>query len=136
MAYCTIQNLIDEFGESEIIALTDRDRVGVVGTVVADKCIARADRLINQYLGALTLPVPIDTVTDIACDIVRYFLYTDMAPDQVTARYKDAVARLAMMQKSQLSIVTAGGIEVESGFGEAAFVSDGLVFSRSDNAFI
>ena len=43
MSYCTRQNLIDRFGEPELIQLTDLDNLGVIDDTVLNQAISDAD---------------------------------------------------------------------------------------------
>jgi phage gp36-like protein len=96
MGYCTQQNLIDRFGDTEIIQLADRDRDGEVDTEVVDGAIADAAAEIDGRLSAvLVLPaVAPNELVFRACDIARYRLYDDRATEVVRRRYEDAVAWL------------------------------------------
>lgn len=96
MTYATQQNMVDRFGEREVIALTDRDNVGVVDATVLDKALQSADSEINTYLAArYSLPL-ISTplvVRDFACDIARYRLSSAevVETEEVRNRYRDAI---------------------------------------------
>lgn len=98
MTYATQQNLIDRFGESELIQLTDRGGLGEIDAVVIDRALADADAEINGYLAAryiLPLVSPLPTVLEkLACDIARYQLYDDRVTEAVETRYKNAVSLL------------------------------------------
>jgi len=97
--YATQQNLIDRFGERELIELSDRadPPLGTIDATVVNKKLADADATINGYLAvkyALPLaPVP-SMLERIACDIARYYLYEDRVTDQVKRRYDDCIAWL------------------------------------------
>ncbi len=136
MTYCTKQNLIDEFGEEELIQLTDRSSAGVVDDTVLDRAIARADRTINRYLGSRqSLPLDPDDVVDLACDIARYHLYDDLAPEHIGKRYADAVAQLKAMASGELGVVDSAGDAAPQSDG-AQIETGGRVFGRDDNGFL
>lgn len=137
MAYCTLQNLIDEFGETELIQLTDRSNAGVVDQDVLDRALQRADRMIHRYLGGRqALPVDADDVADLACDITRYYLFQTVPPDEVRTRFEDALKTLDKMAKGLLAVAdTAGQAAAPSG-DAAQVVSGGHVFGRSDTGFL
>lgn len=106
MSYCTRQNLIDRFGEPELIQLTDRDNLGVIDDTVLNQAISDADAEINGYLTAYTLPlanVPANLVR-IAGDIARYYLYADQCVEQVETRYNNAIKYLQLIGKGQISL--------------------------------
>lgn len=98
MTYATQQNLIDRYGENELIQLTDRQGLGTIDATVVSRALADADAQINGYLAArytLPLSAPVPTILErLACDITRYALYEDRVTEIVEKRYKDAVALL------------------------------------------
>jgi phage gp36-like protein len=99
MSYCTRQNMIERFGEPELIQLTDTVGAGVIDDVVLDQAMDDAAAEINSYLSMYSLPlatVPAKFVR-MACDIARYFLYDDAATDEVVRRFEAAIAYLKMI---------------------------------------
>lgn len=99
MPYATQQDLIDRFGEAELIQLSDRAEppAGAIDATVVGKALADADDAINGYLAArYTVPVaPAPLIlTRLACDVARYYLYEDQVTEAVRKRYEDAVAYL------------------------------------------
>lgn len=136
MSYCTVDDLIAEFTEAELIQLTDAECKGVIDADTVDKAILRADRTINRYLGRFaTLPVAVDLVTDLACDIARYFLYTNGVPDVVKQRYDQAIKYLEQIAQGKIDLQNSGGTEQSSTVvGGAQMTNGGSVFSR-DNSF-
>jgi len=139
MTYATKQQMIDRFGQDELIQLTDRSGAGVIDDVVLDQALADADAEIDGYLAG-RYQLPLGSVPPIlvvyACDIARYRLYDDAATEQVSRRYQDAVRflRLAADGKVQLGPASDGS-EPQPADG-ASMVSDGRRFSRSDDGFI
>lgn len=107
MTYAIQQDMIDRFGEDEIIQLTDRDGLGVVNTDVLDRAFEDAQDLIDSYLRKrFTLPlssVP-RILKGIACAIARKKLFDDGAPEEVTNNYKEAVDQLKQISKGQMDI--------------------------------
>lgn len=115
MNYATPQDLIDRFGERELVQLTDPDLLAVQ-TEAVERAIADAQALADGALGCvyrLPLPgclkpepteldplaqvlVPPPQLTRIVCDVARYYLYKDLAPEhEVALRYKAAAKELA-----------------------------------------
>jgi phage gp36-like protein len=96
MTYATPQNMIDRFGETEVIALTDRSGIGLVDVDVLAVALAVADDEINPYL-APRYQLPLVTVPKIisgyACDITRYRLCGAVVnmTDDISDRYKHAL---------------------------------------------
>lgn len=133
MPYCTKQNLIDRFGERELIQLTDRDLSGVIDDAVLNQAIGDADAEINGYLTAYTLPLAVvpANLERIACDMTRYYLYDDAVTDLVQARYDAAVKYLMQVAKGVISIGpdTTGSIPPATS-NSAEFSSSPSVFKR------
>ncbi len=94
MSYATQQDMIDRFGEQEIIDLTDRTGTGEIDVNVLGKAFADADSQIDSYLmGRYTLPlscVP-DVLMGVAADISRYRLLGTRPHEVAGQRYKDAI---------------------------------------------
>jgi phage gp36-like protein len=132
VSYCTQQDLIDEFGEAELIQLTDEAGLGVIGAEAVEKAIARADRKINRYLaGRNELPLTSDDVVDLACDITRYYLYANQVTELVKERFHDAIKELEKMAARKIAVVdTAGTDAPESATVE--MMSSASVFGRGN----
>lgn len=104
MSYCTEDDMIDRFGEAEIIELTRGD--GDVDAAVLELAIADADAEIDGYLASVTLvPAPTNpNLTRIGCDITRYRLYDERATEQTRERYRDAVRYLERVATGQMAL--------------------------------
>lgn len=115
MQYANVQDLIDRFGERELIELTDPD-IESVQTAKVQRVIDDAQAFADAYVGkAFALPltgcikpapepgnvhatvtVPPPQLTRIVCDVARYYLYQALAPEhEVYLRYKAADRELA-----------------------------------------
>ena len=109
MPYATQAQMIDRFGEAELIQLTDRaGAVGALVMTVLDAALADADQEIDSYLRpvrALPLPAPIpQRLVRVAADVARYHLYDSAAPDDVRTRYDDAVRWLRDVATGRASL--------------------------------
>lgn len=125
MSYITEQDLIERFGEDEILALSDRDDSGTPDPEVITQAIEDADGEINSRVG-VKYSTPIEPAPPVlqamACDIARYRLYGVQATDQVKERYNNAIAFLNAVASGRAVIdgVTEsppagiGGIEAEA----------------------
>lgn len=110
MSYTTKAAMIDRFGDSEVIALTDRARNGVIDDAVLTAALVTADAEIDPYLASrYTLPlttVP-KVVSGFACDIVRYRLCGTggvMETDEIRNRYKDAIKFLEAVRDGKITL--------------------------------
>ncbi|MDH5786403.1 MAG: DUF1320 family protein [Chromatiales bacterium] len=136
MPYCTKQNLIDRYGEEELIQLTDRAGNGVIDDGVLDQAITDAAAEIDGYLaGRYQLPLAVTPpiLTVYACDMTRYRLYDDAATEQVEKRYQDAIKflRLATDGKVQLGPTSDGSKPAPS--SGAVMESGGRVWGRGNS---
>jgi phage gp36-like protein len=109
MSYCTRQDLIDRFGEDELVQLTDRQGSGIIDDATLTRAIADADDEINAWLSgryALPLAVVPSALARVACDIARYYLYDDAMIDLVENRYKQAIEWLKAVGSGRINLVT------------------------------
>lgn len=139
MSYCTEQDLITRYGEDELIQLTDKQNVGQLDTDVINSAIADADSLIDGYLGSrYSLPVnPVPrSLVRIACEICRYYLYENLATDEVKDRYNEAVRSLKAISNGQMSIGISEQGEKPASQNTVHFETGGNVFNRKDKGFI
>ena len=105
--YCTKQDLIDRFGQNELVDLTDRNSLGVIDDSVLNQAIADASAEMDGYLGgryALPLVTVPPVLKALCCNIARYKLYDEQASDQVTKRYDSAVKFLFSVSKGEISL--------------------------------
>lgn len=132
MTYATQADLITRFGSQELIEQTDRVNGAVVDAAVVDRELLYASATIDGYLASryvLPLPLPVpDLLVGLCCDLARYALYTDAAPDMVRDRYKDAMARLRDISTGALKLDAATPSAAAS--GEATVVSYERLFAR------
>lgn len=110
MTYATEQDLIDKYGQDELILLADRDGDQASDATVIAMALDAADREIEGYvIGRYSLPfdpVP-DILTDIACTIARYHLHTAHRPETVEADYRHAMTRLKDIQAGRFVLAAA-----------------------------
>lgn len=148
MPYATVQDLVDRFGERELIQLTDPDLVAVRASKV-ELAILDAQAFADSYVGvAYRLPlagcakpaptveepaaivmVPAPQLVRITCDVARYYLHDDLAPEhEVAQRYKAAERELVAISagKAMLSCPWGGAPGVPVAGGDAP--GEGQVF--------
>ena len=115
--YCTSQDLIDRYGEEELIQLTDRTGTGAIDQSVLDQAIADAAAEIDAHL-AFRYELPLTEVpaalTRIACEITRYQLYDDAPLDAVKDRYDNALRFLRSVAKGEIRLVQQSGAPAET----------------------
>jgi phage gp36-like protein len=137
MTYATQQNLIDRFGEDELIQLTDRDNLGVINTTVIDRALADADAQINGYLSVrytLPLATPVPTELErIACDLARYSLYQDRMTEIVGKRYEAAIALLRDVAAGRAKLGVSDSSNTQTSSNVAEMSATIPVFRRSDS---
>lgn len=108
MTYATDAALSAQSYAREIEQLLDRDGDGAADAGVLSLATSTVDAMIDGYLSALyevpLVPAP-PLVTQIACDLVRYFLWGSNPPEEVRLRYTDAMARLLDMHRGLLTLV-------------------------------
>lgn len=112
MQYATVQDMVGRFGETEMIQLTDPDNLAVQAARV-ERMLGDAQAYADAFVGRVyNLPLagcakpasvpgaPVERVcppqlTRIACDVARYYLYDQLAPEhEVYLRYKAAEKEL------------------------------------------
>lgn len=135
MAYAVPQDLVDSFGEAELIDLTDRGDppTGAVVDAVAAREIAAAAAEVDGYcVGRYTLPLaPVDLIVkNIVMDLARYRLYTRQPPDEVAERAKVARAQLRDINAGKLRLTAAGADASAPGVGLVEMVTNDRVFAR------
>lgn len=113
MAYATLQNLVDRYGETTLIELTDRadPPVGAIDAEVVQRALDNASALIDGYVGALyALPVaevpPL--LTQLCEAITCYRLHTYSAPERVEADHKEALETLEKIARGRVRLPIAG----------------------------
>lgn len=125
--------MIDRFGETEIVQLTDIGEVatGDIVTDVLDRALEDADAEINGYLAAryvLPLGSTPTLVVGLAADIARYRLYRDNVTETVEKRYKAAVKMLENIAGGKISL----GLDSAN---TPAQVTDAVQFGTSTRVF-
>lgn len=129
MNYATVQDLIDRFGERELIELTDPDLLAVQAPR-AERALDDAQVYADSFVGRVYLlplagcakpaPLPGDPgavqrvappqLTRVVCDVARYFLYSDLAPEhEVYLRFKAAEKELQAIADGKVVLACPWG---------------------------
>ncbi|MEW6562717.1 MAG: DUF1320 domain-containing protein [Pseudomonadota bacterium] len=115
MSYATQADMVNRFGDREVIMLTDRARAGVIDAAVLAYALDQADAEIDPYLaGHYQLPLPTvpRLLVGFACDIARYRLSAGATNDteEVRNRYLEAVKFLQKIASREVSL----GMDVQN----------------------
>lgn len=135
MAYAAITDMAARFSEQDLILLTRRPSSdpNQINEPVLEQALTDASAEINSYLAG-RYQLPLTTVPEalprVCCDLARYFLAGQNAPDHITQRYRDAIAWLRSVNKGDIAL----GIDQSGGNAQqhdmAEMESAGSVFSR------
>lgn len=128
MTYATQDDLVERFGESMLIDLSDRANppAGAIDATVITKALTDADAQIDGYLlGRYLLPLAStpDLVNDLAKTIAIYKLHRDAVSDKIRADYQDALKQLAQIAAGAIRLNVAG-VEPTSSGATGVRVSD------------
>lgn len=130
--------MIDEFGEREVIALTDRDNLGYIDTPLLDERLIKATAEIDTYLvGRYTVPLSVVSplITTYCCDIARYRLSGAQVTevDAVRNRYKDAIRFLEAVRDGKIDLGADVVPATDAATQNLVFFTDGSrIFSRAN----
>lgn len=90
--YATIEDLISEFGEKEIIEISSLPNVDVLNEDKCYRCLEQATAEIDSYIG-MKVAVPLinyipNVIKRICQNLARYRLYDDKKPENVIKTYE------------------------------------------------
>ena len=120
MAYCTLDQLIAQYGEALLAESTDRGDVstGEIDETAVQAAIDSADALIDGYL-KLRYALPLATlpalVNELALPIALYKLHAAVASQKVRQDYDDALKLLAQINAGTVRLDVAGAEPAASG---------------------
>ncbi len=135
MTYATQQDLVERFGQEELIQLTDRNSVGAIDATVVAKALADADAAIDGYVASrYTLPLsPVPAqLNRVAGDIARYYLYEDKPTEAVQKRYDAAIAWLKDVAKGLITLGVDAAAQAPTPASTVQFEAGQKVFARED----
>ncbi|PIW30927.1 MAG: DUF1320 domain-containing protein [Rhodospirillales bacterium CG15_BIG_FIL_POST_REV_8_21_14_020_66_15] len=117
MPYATKQDLIDRFGEDELIQLTDRGGAGVIADAVLNMAMADADATIDSYL-AKRYDLPLAEVPPAlvpkAAALVRYLLHDESPTETVVKNHELALAWLRDVAAGRVELDVGGSTPAEA----------------------
>jgi len=136
-AYATQQDLIDRFGATELVQLTDRANrpATTIDAVVVERALADATALIDGYVGkvyALPLAAVPQALTKAAADIARYYLHGKRADKdgEVERAYKEADRWLINISRGLVQLDVGGVPPAQPDGGTVRVVAPDRRFSR------
>ncbi|NKB37860.1 MAG: DUF1320 domain-containing protein [Gammaproteobacteria bacterium] len=139
MPYCIEQDLIDRFGEDEIITLTDKENIGEIVTTTLNRAIQDAEGIIDGHVGArYSLPIsPVSkNLVRIACQLARYSLYDKHRPENIRQEYDDAIRDLKLIAQGKIDIGIDTSGDKAASKDTVEFEGGSNVFDRKDTGFI
>lgn len=120
MTYATQAELVERFGETMLVDLTDRadPPAGSIDAGVVAEALADTDAMIDGHLlGRYKLPLT-ETPTllkDLAKAISIYKLHRDSVSDKIQADYQDALKTLRLIASGDIRLNVAGVEPASSG---------------------
>ncbi len=122
MPYASLEQLTDRYGESMLIALTDRGEVasGAIDTDVIDRALVDVDAQIDGYLKAryqLPLAATPPLVSDLAQIIACWKLHRFDPPQKVKDDYVEAIRSQKDISPGLMVLDVAGVEPAGSGLG-------------------
>lgn len=107
MNYATVNDLVERFGEDEMIQNSPDETGEAIDAERVDTAIGDASRTIDSFL-RMRRSVPVDPVPSVligACaDIARFLLHDDHAPEAVKDRYKATIQWLKDIAAGKASL--------------------------------
>lgn len=116
MGYATRQDMIDRFGEAELVQATNLEEENTFQIVdrVLNAALAYADSLIDSYLRAkyvLPLASVPAVLIDTACDLARFRLWVQKPSEAVSERNSQALSFLKSVASGAAALVVAAPAE-------------------------
>ena len=129
MAYCTLAELTDRYGEGMLVALTDRGETatGAIDADVVERAIADADAQIDGDLAtryALPLAEVPPLVRDIAMALTAWNLHRAAPDPKVEADWREAMRRLRQIAGGTIRLPSAAGVEAAGKAETGARITD------------
>lgn len=131
MPYATLQQLIDRYGQSMIVDMTDRGEMatGAIDPLVVARALADTDAVINgriaarHDLAAVAAEVPA-VLVDIALCIAIWKLHRFDPPQKIKDDYAEAMRQLREIGDGTMRLPTATGEEIAGNGETGARVTD------------
>lgn len=133
--YATVDMMVAKFGLSEVISLSDRERVGELNSAVVADALETATSEIEAYLAgryALPLAAVPKVVAGFCCDMARFSMcgHGTSMTDEIRKRYDAAVSFFKLVARGDVTLgVTPAGAVPQSD-DAVLFVPGTRVFGR------
>lgn len=120
MSYCTLDDMLAQYGEPLLREATDRGEVatGVVDPAAVAAAIDSGDALIDGYL-AVRYALPLATtpllVKTLSMTVALYKVHAGVASQKVTQDYQDALRQLQQIAQGLMRLDVAGAEPAGSG---------------------
>lgn len=137
MNYATEQEMIDLFGEGEIIELTNLDNPSAttVDSTKLDAALEYASREVDSYLQAAQYKLPLASTPLVlrnkVADIARYHLDIYQAREDARKRYEDVLKWLKMLAEGKVSLGIDNETQEVISSGGADYYTENRVFTFS-----
>ncbi|OPY15615.1 MAG: hypothetical protein A4E66_00019 [Syntrophus sp. PtaB.Bin001] len=133
MAYATGQDIIDRYGEDELIVAADHDEDGSADAPVVERGLLDASEEIDVYIGE-KYPLPLVTVPPVlkrlCVDMALYHMSTPPAiTEEKRKRYEDAIKLLTLISTGKVSL-GASDPEGSGNAGGSFFQANRRLFKR------
>lgn len=130
MAYITHADLTEQISETQLIQLTDDEKLGVVNAERVSRAIASAEGEINGFLATryrvpLASPAP-ELVQSWAVTLTVYYLWRrrQRAPEDVRLSYEQTIARLRDVAAGKLTLGIAPAPDAATESSQGAVVTN------------
>jgi phage gp36-like protein len=138
MSYCTQDDLKTAFGEEELIQLTDHAGAGVIDPSVLVAALAKADAEINQRLRVKGWSLPLELASadliNLAKDMTRFHLHSNVVPDPVQKAYDRALKTLDDYVKGLIQLDIGLPNTFPASAGDVDFTERERIFSEDSLA--
>lgn len=136
MAYATKQQMIDHYGEIEMVQVTDRadPPAGEIDDAVLDQALNNASAIIDSYVGRrYNLPLASTPVTlsSVCITMTFYKLLRGRYTEEARKEYEDALSTLNKISSGDI-VLDVGGKEPQSAPAQVVTDATDRTFSRKD----
>lgn len=128
MAYSTIANMIERYGEGELIGLTDRGAIatGVIDESVVEKALTSASDKVDGFL-AVRYALPLSDTPPLISGLVEVLAYWDLHPsepdEKLKTDHKEALSTLRDISQGKVKL-DVDGVEPDGNGSTGARFTD------------